>query len=909
MKISTEKTVLGYNLYNLEEAPIKEFPPYCRKVAAEGAVLLKNEKNILPFDKGLKVSVFGRAQFDYYKSGTGSGGLVNTLYVSNIIDGLKNSGIIEVNESLYNQYKEWLKDNPFDKGVGWASEPWCQKEMPISAEVAEKCAESDDVALVVIGRTAGEDKDNSNTGGSYLLNEEEREILKNVSAAFDKVCVILNTGNIIDMKFVDEFGIDSVMYVWHGGMEGGNAVSDLLVGKAYPSGKLADTIAYDISDYPSTENFGDRYINYYKEDIYVGYRYFETFCPEKVMYPFGFGLSYTDFEITFDKAYIKNSVYYIEATVKNIGERAGKEVVQCYYRAPQGKLGKPLYQLGGYKKTGELNPGESESVVIEMPLEYMASFDDSGVTGHKNCLILEMGRYELYIGNSIRSLSFVEAYEISENFVLKKLQEAVAPEKPFDRIKPVYSDGKFEVTYEKTPLCEVDIDKRIVESRYKEIEYTGDKGYKLLDVADNNCSMEQFVAQLKTEDLRNIVKGEGMNSHKVTPGTGAAFGGVSDRLLDFGIPIACATDGPSGVRLDSENTATAIPIGTLLACTFNDDAVEKLHQYFGLELRAYKIDALLGPGMNIHRNPLNGRNFEYFSEDPILSGKMAAAACRGIAVTGVTGTIKHFACNSQEIGRSDSDSIVSARALREIYLKGFEIAIKEGNASSIMTGYNSVNGYWCAGNYDLDTIILRKEWKYKGMVMTDWWAKMNCKGGEAYQTNTKQMVRARNDIYMVCKSAENQPDNITEGLEEGYITKADLQMCCIDLLEYLIKTPAFERYVLGGCKKPKFLSNDDSNMTVRIELENIENGKEYEVDIEEDGVYIFVYEVKVEADALAQFYCNVMLGGEEVDAMSLSGTDGKVLVFKQPVTLPAGKNNLKIVADNRFVMKKLQIKK
>lgn len=909
MKINTEKTVLGYNLFNLEEAPVKEFPSLCRKVAAEGAVLLKNEKNILPFKKGLKVSVFGRTQFDYYKSGTGSGGMVNVLYTTNIIDGLKESGDVEVNEALYNLYKEWLKDNPFDKGVGWASEPWCQKEMPVSTDLAKKCAKSDEVALIVIGRTAGEDKDNSNTGGSYLLNDEEIEMIKNVTDAFDKVCVVLNTGNIIDMKFVEEFGIDSVMYVWHGGMEGGNAVVDLLTGKNYPSGKLADTIAFDISDYPSTENFGDKYINYYKEDIYVGYRYFETFCPEKVMYPFGFGLSYTDFDIAFEKAYIENSVYHIKATVANIGKAVGKEVVQCYYKVPQGKLGKPLYQLGGYKKTKELVPGESESVEIKIPLEYMASFDDSGVTGNKNCLLLEMGRYEFYLGNSVKNLSFVEGYEIPENFVLKKLNEAAAPEKPFDRIKPEACDGEFKISYEKTPICQTDIDKRIVESRYKEIEYTGDKGYKLVDVADNNCSMEQFVAQFKTEDLINIVKGEGMNSHKVTAGTGAAFGGVSERLLDFGVPIACATDGPSGIRLDSGNKATAIPIGTLLACTFNDCIIEKLHQYFGVELRANKIDTLLGPGMNIHRNPLNGRNFEYFSEDPILTGKMAAAICRGIAVSGPTATIKHFACNSQEIGRSDSDSIVSARALREIYLKGFEIAVKEGKATSLMTGYNSLNGYWCAGNYDLDTLILRKEWKFKGMVMSDWWAKMNCKGGEAYQTNTKQMVRARNDIYMVCKSAENQPDNITEGLDEGYITKADLQACCIDLLEYLIKTPAFERFVLGGCKKPEFLSTDDSNMSVKVELSDIENGKEYAVDIEESGDYIFVYEVRVDADALAQFYCNVMLGSEEVDSMSLSGTDGKVLVFKQPVQLPKGKNNLKIIADDRFVMQKIQIKK
>ncbi len=909
MKIDTTKTVKGYNLFELKEEPIKEFPSVCRVAAAEGAVLLKNEREVLPFKKGEKISVFGRTQFDYNKSGTGSGGLVNVLYVTNIIDPLVSCGDVEVNTKLVDTYKEWLKDNPFDVGQGWANEPWCQKEMPISEALATDCAKTSEKALVVIGRTAGEDRDNFNGAGSYQLNDEERQMLKNVCDAFDKVCVVLNVGNIIDMSFVEEFGVESVMYVWHGGMEGGNAVVDLVTGKVSPSGKLSDTIAKDINDYPSNDNFGDREENKYVEDIYVGYRYFETFCPEKVAYPFGFGLSYTNFDIKFESAKLMHSVYTVTATVTNTGDMPGKEVVQCYYSAPQGKLGKPKYELLTYKKTKLLNPGESEKITLTFNIEQMASFDDSGVTGHKNAWLLELGDYDILIGNSIRNLEKIETYVAVENFVLTfKPQEALAPEKEFDRIKPVLKDGKLVVSKEKVPTAENDLEERIVKSRMAEISYTGDKGFKLLDVANGNCTMNEFVAQLSDDDMICMVKGEGMNSHKVTAGTGGAFGGVTDSLLDFGIPVACVTDGPSGIRLDSGNKATAMPIGTCLACTFNDELVEDVHIFEGLELRANKIDALLGPGMNIHRHPLNGRNFEYFSEDPVLTGNMAAAICRGIAQSGPTATIKHFACNSQEIGRASADSVVSQRALREIYLKGFEIAVKQGGATAIMTAYNPVNGYWSAGNYDLNTTILRDEWKYTGFVMTDWWAKMNCKGGEAYNTNTKQMVRAQNDVFMVCKCAETQPDNIKEGMKEGYISRSDLQRCCINLLNYILKSPCFENYVLGGCVKPQYASTDDSQMSTLYKFENIENGKEYSVIINEPGDYVFVYDLHINADELAQYWCSVTFDDKKIDEMSMCGTNGKSVQLKQPVKLESGSFKMVVGADPKYVIEKLEIK-
>lgn len=908
MKIDTTKTVKGYNLFELKEEPIKEFPSVCREIAAEGAVLLKNDENVLPFNKGEKISVFGRTQFDYYKSGTGSGGLVNVLYVTNIIDSLLKCEEISVNTELVDIYKDWLKDNPFDVGQGWASEPWCQKEMSVTDEIAKQAALKSDKALVVIGRTAGEDKDNSNTEGSYLLNDGEKQMLKTVCDNFSKVCVVLNVGNVVDMSFVDTYGIESVMYIWHGGMEGGNAVADLLTGKVSPSGKLSDTIAKDIAYYPSNNNFGDPKENKYIEDIYVGYRYFETFCPEKVAYPFGFGLSYTTFSIKCESITKDEKTYNLKIAVTNTGNAYGKEVVQAYYNAPQGKLGNPKYQLIAYKKTKKLAPNETEVLTLSFSIEEMASFDDSGITGNKNCFVLEAGDYSIFVGNSIRDLEKVDTYTVDNTVCVKQLNEALAPVKSFDRIKPQFDGEKFVVTTEPTPLSTIDLEKRIVENRPETIEYTGDKGYKLVDVADGKCTMEQFVAQLSDYDMRCMVKGEGMNSHKVTAGTGGAFGGVNDELLEFGIPVLCVTDGPSGIRLDSGNKATAMPIGTALACSFNDELVEELHIYEGLELRANKVDALLGPGLNIHRHPLNGRNFEYFSEDPVVSGKITAAICRGISLSGPSATIKHFACNSQEIGRSSADSVVSARALREIYLKGFEIAVKEGNASAIMTSYNPLNGYWCAGNYDLTTTILRDEWGYDGFVMTDWWAKMNCKDGEAFNTNTKQMVRAQNDIFMVCKSAETQPDNIEEGISDGYITRGDLQKCCINLLNYILKSPTFENYVLGGCVKPQFASTDDSKKQTLYSFANIVNDEKYPVTINEPGDYIFVYDLHIDADELAQFWCSIQFNDSDVDSMSISGTNGKTIQIKQPVKLQSGNFELCVKADNRFVMDKLTIK-
>lgn len=767
-----------------------------RRTAAEGCVLLRNDGPVLPFREGAKVAVFGRSQFNYYKSGTGSGGLVNTGHVPSITEGLELSGAVTVDAALKAEYEAWIADHPFDVGQGWANEPWYQEEMPLSPETVSAAAGRNDAAVVILGRTAGEDKDSSAVEGSYLLAQAERDMLESVCGRFDKVAVVLNTGGTLDMKWVEEYKPGAVMYVWQGGQEGGLAVADVLTGKQAPGGRLSDTIAKDISDYPAAEHFGSESRNLYPEDIYVGYRYFETFAPEKVLYPFGFGLTYTTFQLTNQSISINSDgIVSFGVTVENTGSRPGREVIQVYVEAPQGKLGQPARSLCHFAKTKELAPGEQQGFCLFFSTNTLASYDDSGVTGHKSAWVLEGGEYTFYIGTDVRSAKKVGSVTLEET-VVEQLEEACAPVTPFDRLRPGASEGGvYTKAYEPAPLRTVAPMDRRSGKLVKAAPCAGDKGYKLADVAEGKVSMDEFLSQLTDDDLCCIVRGEGMCSPKVTPGTAGAFGGVTKRLLSFGIPTGCCADGPSGIRMDCGTHAFAMPNGTLMACSFDPELVGELYEYEGLELRKNKVDTLLGPGINIHRHPLNGRNFEYFSEDPLLTGRMAAAQLLAMQKYGVTGTIKHFACNSQEFHRHDVEAVVSERALREIYLKAFEIAVRDGKARSIMTSYNPINGLWSASNYDLLTTILHGQWGYEGMVMTDWWAKSNDEGKEGERTNTAAMVRAQNDLFMVVPDSGSNAmhDNSAEGLEKGTVDRSEYLRSAKNICSFLLQSPAMLR--------------------------------------------------------------------------------------------------------------------
>lgn len=877
---------------------MEKYAALARQAAAEGCVLLENEKETLPIKKGTRVSVFGRIAFNYYKSGTGSGGLVNTKYVTGILDALKGCEDIRLNEELLDIYEQWLKDHPFDRGAGWGQEPWCQQEMPLSEDMVAKAAEVSDMALVVIGRTAGEDQDAKAEPGSFLLTQAEEDMLAKVCAKFDRVAVVLNVGNIIDMKWVDKYHPQAVLYVWQGGQEGGSGVLDVLMGNVNPCGKLADTIAANIEDYPSTDNFGDAVENYYKEDIYVGYRYFETFAKEKVLYPFGFGRSYTDFELMTAGFFVDEDNVRADVLVKNIGHCSGKEVVQLYVCAPQGKLGKPARELKAYEKTDVLAPGQEQVISLEVSREFFASYDDSGCTGHKSCYVLEAGDYEIYVGSDIRSAVLAGVFEVEETTVTETLKEALAPVKPFERLRPVAAENALIAGSEPAPLRTVSAGDKIAVSHPKALEYTGYIGHKLADVYDGNIDMDAFIAQLSDEDLVCIVRGEGMCSPKVTPGTAGAFGGVTERLAGYGIPVGCCADGPSGIRMDCGSQAFSLPNGTALGCTFNKELVEDLYEMEGLELRKNRVDTLLGPGINIHRNPLNGRNFEYISEDPHLTGTMAAAQIRGMGRAGVTGTIKHFAGNNQEFHRHDVDSIVSERAMREIYLKGFEMAVKEGGAYSVMTTYGAVNGIWTAGNYDLVTAILRDEWGFDGIAMTDWWAKMNAEGEAASMQNTGIMVRAQNDLYMVTQdSATNSMhDNSMEALENGIVTRGEFQRSAANICRVLMRSPVMDRYlgrtpeddleIIGdeqdaagaGFECTYYDIDEDTVLDLSQMCTDMGHSEVLGITVKNMGLYELTAAMSCEASELAQINVSVFYDNQVKGTMTLTGAN------KEPVT-------------------------
>lgn len=880
------------------------------QVVSEGIVMLKNDNDALPLNPDDEIALFGRIQLHYYKSGTGSGGMVNVSKITGIPDGLLENGV-SVNEELLDVYRKWDSENPFDLGDGWGKEPWSQTEMPLDEALVAHVSESSHTAIVIIGRTAGEEQDNSLHEGSYLLTAAEKDMLAKVRRHFPKMIVLLNVGNIIDMNELLSFDPDSVLYVWQGGMTGGTGTADVLTGKISPCGKLTDTIATNVNDYPSAPYFGDPYRNFYSEDIYVGYRYFETFARDKVLYPFGFGLSYTTFDIAITGAKQLSDKWDFTVKVTNTGNYSGKEVVQIYCKAPQGRLGKPSRVLCGYEKTDTLAPGKSQVMTISVSNAQIASYDDSGVTGHAHCFVLEEGTYRFYAGSDVRSAK--EFYHCPQNSteVISRHEQALAPVESFDRIHPEISEGRYVIRMENVPLSHVDEAKRRQDNLPKEIPFTGDKGIRLADVKNGTHTMDEFIAQLTDYDLSCMIRGEGMNSPKVTAGTAAAFGGVSDELTALGIPCGCCDDGPSGMRLDCGTKAFSLPNGTMIACTFNRTLIRELFSLTGLEMIANKVDCLLGPGMNIHRHPLNGRNFEYFSEDPFLTGTIASAQLKGLHSVGVTGTIKHFCGNNQETDRHDTNAVISERALREIYLKGFEIAVKEGNADSIMTTYGPVNGVWTAANYDLTTQILRNDWGFTGFAMTDWWAKINRRGQAVDKSDLAAMAMAQNDVYMVCSCGAQNDDNILASLKDGSLQRSELQRCAANICRFLMNTHAMNRLLGTECRiniinRPADESDVDESTVkfyeldgdLTIDLSDIctDKGTNYSfgLDILTAGTYEMTLTASSTQSEVAQIPVTLFSLGTAYGTFTWNGTNGLPVSHRIDIPLFSRYTNLRL---------------
>lgn len=877
----------------------EKYTAKARQAVAEGQVLLLNQNHVLPLPKGSHVAVFGRMQLHYYKSGTGSGGMVNVNKVTGILEALEESEDVQVYEPLVGVYREWEKDHPFDEGVGWGNEPWSQEEMELNEALVEAAAEKNEYAIVILARTAGEDKDNKMLEGAYCLTSIEEDMLQKVRKSFAKMIVLLNAGNIMDMSFMDQYRPDAVMYVWQGGMIGGLGTVDVLTGKVCPSGRLSDTIAAQMSDYPADPYFGGLEQNLYVEDIYVGYRYFESAAKSKVLYPFGFGLSYTTFSMEADGfSYAENQVSFV-MKVTNTGSVAGKEVVQVYAKAPLGKLGKPARVLIDFKKTKELMPGECETLTFAIPTSVFASYNEVSTAGMPVGWVLEAGEYTIYAGGNVRDAYAVGSFTLDELQIVEECRNALAPTTAFKRMKMTAANEHaeaacvYEIAMEEVPLRVVSPEEKRNAELPESCEITGDRGIKLADVKAGKATLDEFVAQLTEEELASIVRGEGMGSPKVTAGTAAAFGGVTKSLLEKGIPCGCCDDGPSGMRLDSGMKAFSLPNGTLLACTFNTQLNEELYAFTAVEMIKNRVDILLGPGMNIHRHPLNGRNFEYFSEDPLLTGKMAAAQVRGLKSAGMTGSLKHFCGNNQETRRHTSNSIISERALREIYLRGFEIAVKEAKADAVMTTYGPVNGIWTSSNYDLVTDILRKQWGFEGVVMTDWWAYVCREGDKPAKTDFATMVKAQNDLYMVCPDSEKNEhgDNTIESLHNGSLTLGELQRCAKNICRFMMNTHAFMRMqneedtieILGAeegfeeCVGDLTYYKVDREVVIDLSDHEISKGTsiDFALDLEQLGYYKAELTAKSDLGELAQIPVTLSFAGTPRGVYTFNGTNGQ----------------------------------
>ena len=774
-----------------------------RKAAAEGMVLLKNENEVLPLKKEDNVALFGIASYKCFRLGWGSGDMM-AQEISQISDALESQGV-NLNKNVKSACEQWISKQDVDYFTlnrNWDEWSFRMKEIELENEVFEAASIESNIAVVTLGRCSGEAADLKDEAGYFRLHDEEIELVKTVSTYFEKVVILLNTCGPLDLRAIDEYRIDAIVDVSLGGQEFGNAVADILTGKVTPSGKLSTTWAYKYEDYPTKEGITTLEVPY-NEGIYVGYRYFDTFGVEP-RYPFGYGLSYTDFSIEVQDVTVDEHLVEVVARVTNTGKTHGREVVQCYLSAPEVKLEKPYQELCAYNKTDVLNPGEYADIVLSFDITDMASFDEERAS-----FILEGGRYYIRIGNSSRNTKIAFAIDLEKEVVcavaknrlpLKKKLNLLTNKNAISYTYPNESKEKADVKFYtfdcdsvETVVYDVIEEQPVVEYKSKD----SSKIYTLEDVAEGRATVEDVVAQFTNEELGWILNGviyEGSDASANVGSMAIKVRGAAGELWSsekYKIPVNACADGPAGVRLaifgtpvetDTEiaKQVIAYPSGTCLANSWDLDCARKFGECVASDLAYADIEGWLAPGINIQRNPLNGRNFEYLSEDPLIAGKIGAYVTIGVQYdaeanpTGRYTTVKHFACNNIEYERGVSDSQVTERALREIYLKGFKIAVEEGRPKAIMTAYNRINGEFASTNYDLLMGILRGEWGYEGIVMTDW---NTC-------ANAIMHVHAGNDLIMPGRYAKK----ITEAIDNGEVTRADAQLCAKRILELFMKS-------------------------------------------------------------------------------------------------------------------------
>lgn len=801
-----------------------------RKAAAEGMVLLKNENSLLPIPVGGRLALYGAGAVKTIKGGTGSGD-VNERYSISIFEGLRNAGYIIATEDWIRAYEadydaarmawkdEILKKNSENTGGNldffnaYSTTPF---RLPVGPAVVQTDA---DTAIYVLSRIAGEGKDRTASAGDYYLSNEEHQMLAGICSLYRDVVVIVNAGGVVDLSFLDEFSnIGAVLSIVQPGMEGGNAVADVLSGKVNPSGKLTDTWAYRYTDYPNSASFshcnGDTNHEEYVEGIYVGYRYFDSFgIPTR--YGFGHGLSYTSFEIKVT-GICPNSAGAVTVTVDvtNTGtSRSGKEVVQVYVSLPDGNLEKEYRRLCAFAKTEELAPGKQQTLNLTFDANALVSYDEADAQW-----VLEPGVYGVFVGNSLENSRLAGSLELKEKKVLAQaknicplqteLKELSCPkEKRQERYAALLESSKgFPVIPYVLSAVET------VVFNYDAQDDVKDEAADLVD----RLSREQLVSMVTGDPAKG--QGSALGSAGVSvPGSA---GETSTCALEQGIANIVLADGPAGLRLNQfyyakEGQAqmlpfeaslehglffdpppmegekryqfcTAIPVGTLLAQTWDVDLLEEVGRMVGYEMELFGVTLWLAPGMNIHRNPLCGRNFEYYSEDPLVSGEMATAITKGVqSCSGCGTTVKHFACNNQEDNRMDSDSILSERALREIYLRGFGIAIRESKPMSMMTSYNKVNGIHAANSYDLCTNAARCEFGFDGLIMTDW---TTTEHGE--DCTAARCIWAGNDLVMPGQFTDH--DSIRRALENGDLWPEELKVCVTRIVRVILRSNCYE---------------------------------------------------------------------------------------------------------------------
>ena len=757
----------------------KEHKALARRVAAEGIVLLKND-GILPLaDK--KIALYGPGSRMTVKGGSGSGD-VHERHSVTIEEGLKNAGFEFPTTLWMDRFKgkydadvaAWRSDleeivkkfNPIQTMqmfifIGEHPMPYPACTPVLSDELTEEA----DTAIYVLSRQAGEGKDRRVEKGDYLLSDVEEESLRLLSRHYKKLILVFNCGSVMDLSILDEIRIDAVLFYGQGGMEGGNALADILTGKVNPSGRLTDTWGCRYEDYPSADTFGHRNGNLddeeYAEGIYVGYRWFDK-QNIKPRYPFGYGLSYT----TFIEQVEEVTSGSIEVTVTNTGDYAGKQVLQLYIRKPEGKLDHEKRSLAGFAKTNLLAPGESQTLQIPYQLADIASFDES-----RSAFILEGGMYEIHLNDTLCGSILVE-------------------ERILETVKAIGSDKCTAVAEEFSP------------------------------------KVKALLGKLTDRDKCRLVTGGGYSIRCYNNVMGAA-GRTCTKLLKKGIPNIVLSDGPAGLNVNQSTTVmpdgtprypdglpkdwqwgwlnkvgpllkgkpgkgktvyrymTAWPSETVLAQSWNTELLEEVGRAIGTEMLEIGVSVWLAPGLNIHRNPLCGRNFEYYAEDPLLTGKMASAVTRGVQRQGGVGvSVKHYCCNNQEDNRMGVSANVPQRALREIYLRAFRIAVTEGKPWTVMSSYNRVNGKYVCNSFDFCTRVLRQEWGFKGLVMSDWNATEQCSYAEA--------INAGNDLIMPGTSAVSK--KLRQELQDGKLSRKALNLSAGRVLELIFKSDTCKEF-------------------------------------------------------------------------------------------------------------------